>query len=135
METYREKVIMSYLGIKTSQEDLMDRIINVGMEGEYKEIGKTFSPEDSYVFDILQFRNTDDITLNTLLALYDDMEQAKDLILNVNAITEEEIAEVFPAWLDLITPYYGDEEEFDQDDGFIDLENYDNWEDWEDDDD
>jgi len=131
METYREKVIMSYFGIKTSQEDLLDRIINVGMEGEYKEIGKTFSPEDSYVFDIVQFRNTDDITLNTLLALYDAMEKAKDLIINVNAITEEEISAVFPAWLDLMNHYYGDDDEMDDDD-FNDLENLDTLEDWED---
>lgn len=132
MEIYKEKVIMSYLCIKTHQEDLMDRIINVGMEGEYKEIGETFSPEDSYVFDILQFRNTEDITLNTLIALYDEMEKAKELIRNVNAISDEEIAAVFPDWLDLITPYYGEDDEDDEFEELNDLENFDNWEDWED---
>jgi len=65
------------------------------------------------------------------LALYDAMEKAKDLIINVNAITEEEISAVFPAWLDLMNHYYGDDDEMDDDD-FNDLENLDTLEDWED---
>ena len=131
MDTYREKVIISYLCIRTSQEDLMDRIVNVGMAGEYHDIGKTFSPEDSYEFDILQFRNTEDITLNTLIHLFDEMEDAKETIKNVNAITDEEIAEVLPEWLALIgfDQYDDDDDELD---GYNDLEDSENWEDWDD---
>lgn len=131
MDTYREKLIMSYLCIKTSQEDLMDRIVNVGMAGEYHDIGKTFSPEDSYEFDILQFRNTEDITLNTLIHLFDEMEDAKETIKNVNAITDEEIAEVLPEWLALIgfDQYDDDDDELD---GYNDLEDSENWEEWDD---
>lgn len=128
MDTYREKIIMSYLCIRSAQEDLMDRIVNVGMAGEYKEIGETFSIEDSYEFDIVQFRDTDDITLNTLIHLFDEMEIAKDLILNVHVITDDEIAEVVPLWLDSVGMYDDEEDEFED---FDDLEDYENWEDFE----
>lgn len=63
MDTYREKIIMSYLYIKTTQEDLMGRIVNFGMAGEYREISKAFSPMDCYEFAMIQFRDTGDITL------------------------------------------------------------------------
>lgn len=134
MDTYREKLIMSYLCIKTSQEDLMDRIINVGMAGEYQEIAETFSAEDSYVFDIVQFRDTGDITLNSLIHLFDEMENAKDLIRNIHAITDEEIATVVPQWLDSIGFYEQDEDEdeFKGLDDSDDYEDYENWEDLED---
>ncbi len=134
MDTYREKVIMSYLYIRTAQEDLMDRIVNVGMAGEYQDIGKTFSPDDYYDFDIVQFRDTDDVTLNTLLNLFDEMEAAKDLIKNVNAITDEEIAAVFPDWLDIINPYYSEngEDGFEEYDDLDDFENSEDAEDWDD---
>lgn len=128
MDTYREKIIMSYLCIRSAQEDLMDRIVNVGMAGEYKEIGETFSIEDSYEFDIVQFRDTDDITLNTLIHLFDEMEIAKDLIVNVHVITDDEIAEVVPLWLDSVGMYDDEEDEFED---FDDLEDYENWEDFE----
>lgn len=133
MDTYREKVIMSYFYLKTTQEDLLDRIINVGMAGEYREIGETFSPDDHYKFDILQFRNTEDITLNTLIHLYDEMEEAKDLLINVNAITEEEIISVMPLWLDLMGIYDGvdEDDEFEEYDDLEDFENLEDFEDWD----
>ncbi len=123
---------MSYLCIRTSQDDLMDRIVNVGMAGEYLDIGKTFSPEDSYEFDIVQFRNTEDVTLNTLIHLFDEMEEAKEIIRNVNAIRDEEIAEVLPEWLELIGFYQYDDDEFDDYNDLEDSENLEDWEDWED---
>lgn len=109
MDEYRQKLIMSYLLLETAQEDLIDRIINVGMAGEYKEIGDTFSVNDHYAFDVVQFRGTDDFNLNLLLDLYDEMENSMDLIMSVNSITEEEIEEVWPDWLELTNPDFEDE--------------------------
>lgn len=132
MDVYREKLIMSYLYIRTSQEDLMDRIVNVGMSGEYQDIGKTFSPDDFYEFDIVQFRNTEDVTLNTLIHLFDEMEDAKETIKNVNAISDEEIDIVLPEWLALIGFYQYDDDEFDDYNDFEDSENFEDSEDWDD---
>ena len=132
MDTYRQKVILSYLCIRTSQEDLMDRIINVGMSGEYQDIGKTFSPEDSYEFDIVQFRDTGDITLNTLIRLFDEMEDAKELIKNIHVITDEEIGQVLPEWLALIGFDQYEDDDFDENSNVEDSENLEDWEDWDD---
>lgn len=130
MDPYREKIILSYLCIRTSQEDLMDRIVNVGMAGEYKEIGKSFSVDDTYEFDILQFRNTEDVSLNTLVRLFDELEAAKDTIRNIHALTDSEIASLLPEWLAILGVDQDDED--DDLDDYNDLEDFENWEDSED---
>lgn len=102
MDTYREKIIMSYLYMQSTRDGLLDNIINVAMSGEYKSISETFSLGDSYEFDLLQFRDTDDISLNKLIDVYDEMDAAMDTIINLNVITDEEIEEVEKDWMDLM---------------------------------
>lgn len=133
MEEYRRKLIISYLFLQNSQEDLISQIVNIGMKGVYKEIDDTFSDFDRYDFEVAQFRGTDDINLNILLDVYDEMEYAMDMILAENEITEEEINEVWEEWLALIDPYIGDDvvedyEDEDEDDmGFEGLGDFETW--------
>lgn len=102
MDTYREKIIMSYLYMQSMRDGLLDNIINVAMSGEYKSISETFSLGDSYEFDLLQFRDTDDISLNRLIDVYDEMDATMDSLINLNVITEEEIEAVEKDWMDLM---------------------------------
>lgn len=102
MDTYREKIIMSYLYMQSMRDGLLDNIINVAMSGEYKSISETFSLGDSYEFDLLQFRDTDDISLNRLIDVYDEMDATMDSLINLNVITDEEIEEVEKDWMDLM---------------------------------
>lgn len=115
MDRYREKIIMSYLDLQSMRDVLMDSIINVAMSGEYKSISDSFSLGDSYEFDLLQFRDTDDASLNRLLDVYDEMDAAMDSLINLNVITEEEIEEVEKDWIDLMSlsdMYDEDDEDF-----------------------
>ena len=133
MEEYRRKLIISYLFLQNSQEDLISQIVNIGMKGIYKEIDDTFSDFDRYDFEVAQFRGTDDVNLNILLDVYDEMEYEMDMILAENEITEEEINEVWVEWLALIDPYIGDDvvedyEDEDEDDmGFEGLGDFETW--------
>src|SRR5690554_698835 len=111
MDRYREKIIMSYLYLQSMRDGLMDNIINLAMAGEYKSISDTFSLGDSYEFDVLQFRDTDDVNLNRLLDVYDEMDAAMDSLINLNLITEEEIEKVEMDWLDLMAFNLLDEED------------------------
>ncbi len=128
MDRYREKIIMSYLDLQSMRDVLMDSIINVAMSGEYKSISDSFSLGDSYEFDLLQFRDTDDASLNRLLDVYDEMDAAMDSLINLNVITEEEIEDVEKDWIDLmsLTDMYEDDDEDLNEDILADAE------DWED---
>ena len=121
MDEYRRKLIMAYLFLQSSQEDLIDRIVNLGMTGPYKEIGDTFSKDDRYVFDVVQFRGTEDFNLNLLLAVHDEMEHSMDSILSGNAITDEEVEEVWSEWMELL----------EEDDDLEDYEDFDDLDDLE----
>ena len=102
MDRYREKIIMSYLYLQSMRDGLLDNIINVAMSGEYKSISDTFSLGDSYEFDLLQFRDTDDASLNKLIDVYDEMDSAMDSLINLNVITDQEIEDVEKDWVDLM---------------------------------
>ena len=134
MDEYRRKLIMSYLFLQSSQEDLIDRIVNLGMAGAYKDISDTFSKDDRYVFDVVQFRGTEDFNLNLLLDVHDEMEYSMDLILSENDITDEEVEEVWSEWIEILDSDSEDDaledyEDFDDEDD-LDLEDLDDFETW-----
>ena len=88
---YREKIILAYRALLETHEELLDRIINVGMTGEFAEANETFEPGDSYKFNLEQFRGTKDTNLNLLLKLFDELEAVMNSLANLNGITEEEL--------------------------------------------
>ncbi len=127
MDEYRLKLIMSYLYLQYAQEDLISRIINLGMAGVYKDISNTFSKNEKYVFEATQFRGTDDLNLNLLLDVYDEMDNCMGLFLLENDITDEEITEVLPEWLELQDSEYEPFESYEDsdDDDYPDFDDFD----------
>ena len=93
MTAYREKIILTYRHLLEMHEELLTRIINVGMTGEYSEVNTVFKPGDTYKFDLEQFRGTKDNNLNKLLAFFDELENLMNSLANINRITEEELEE------------------------------------------
>lgn len=91
MSAYREKIILSYRVQLKTHEKLQDRIINVGMTGEFADVNTVFQPGDTYKFDLDQFRETNDINHNTLLVFFDELENTMNSLANINGITEEEL--------------------------------------------
>ena len=93
MEPYREKILLTYKYLLEVHEELLTRTINVGMLGELAEVNKVFQVGDTYNFDIEQFKGTQDVNLNKLIAFYDELENLMNSLANINAITEEELEE------------------------------------------
>ena len=91
MEAYREKLIMTYIEMINFHEELLTRIINVGMTGEMEKINQTFEKDDIFQFDKEMFRGTADRNLNLLLELHDQLEDSMNSFANINNITQEEL--------------------------------------------
>ncbi len=94
MEAYREKLIMTYRELLKIDEELLERIINVGMTGELAEINEAFQKNDIFQFDKEMFRGTKDQNLNMLLDLHDNLEDTMISFANLNNITQEELDEL-----------------------------------------
>ncbi len=93
MNSYREKILLTYKFLIKTHEELLTRTINVGMLGEMAEVNKVFAVGDTYNFDIEQFRGTKDTNLNMLIDFFDSLEDLMNSLANINAITEEELEE------------------------------------------
>ena len=88
---YRDKLILTYRALLETHEELMERIINVGMTGQYAEINACFVEGDTFKFDLDMFRDSKDQNLQLLLGLFDELENVMNSLANVNGITEEEL--------------------------------------------
>lgn len=113
MDTYRKQLIFSYLALEAAQDDVLEQIINVGMAGVFKEINDSFLKDDQYVFDVVQFRGTDDFNLNNLLQIYDTLENSLNSLVFENEISDEEVDEVRIEWLE---SFNADLDDFDDED-------------------
>ena len=91
MDAYREKLIMTYNHLLEIHEELLTRIINVGMTGPQVEINEIFEKDDQFQFDKEMFRETKDQNLNLLLELHDRLEDTMNSFANLNNITQEEL--------------------------------------------
>ena len=88
---YREKIILTYRHLLEAHEELLTRIINVGMTGDFAEVNEVFEPGDEFQFDLEMFRETEDINLKKLIAFFDELENLMNSLANINALTEEEL--------------------------------------------
>ena len=88
---YRDKLILTYRTLLKIHEELLERIINVGMLGEFAEVNEVFKPGDTFKFDLEMFRGSKDQNLQLLLKFFDELENVMNKLANLNAITEEEL--------------------------------------------
>lgn len=88
---YRDKLILTYRALLDSHEELMERIINVGMTGPFAEVNEVFEAGDTFRFDLEMFRDSKDQNLQMLLNFFDELENLMNTFANVNGITQEEL--------------------------------------------
>ena len=91
MDTYRDKIILTYRALLETHEELIDRIINVGMTGQYADVNEVFEPGDTFKFDLEMFRDSKDQNLQLLLNFFNELENVMNSLANINGITEEEL--------------------------------------------
>ncbi|WP_324720505.1 hypothetical protein [Salinimicrobium sp. HB62] len=94
MSDYRNKLLLSYLALAKAQGALTDRIINVGMLGEFAEVNQTFVEGDTFRFDLEMFRHSKDQNLLLLLELFHKLDETMNSLANINGITEEELEDL-----------------------------------------
>lgn len=88
---YRDKILLSYVALAKTYDALTDRIINVGMLGEFAEVNQSFVESDTFRFDLEMFRDSKDQNLQLLFELFDKLEETMNSLANINGITEEEL--------------------------------------------
>jgi hypothetical protein len=91
MSVYREKILMAYHELLIMHEELLTRIVNIAMTGEWAEINLIFEAGDKFNFDIDMFRGTNDVNLNKLISFFDELENLMNSLVSTNGITEAEI--------------------------------------------
>jgi hypothetical protein len=91
MSTYKEKIILTYRHLIEVHEELLTRIINLGMAGDYAEVNEIFEEWESFKFDLEMFRTTEDQNLQKLFSIFDDLEDLMNYLVNINGITEKQI--------------------------------------------
>ena len=91
MTAYREKIILSYRHLLEVHEELLTRIINIGMAGDFAEVNEVFEAGDEFQFDLEMFRETKDINLQKLIAFFDQLETLMNSLATINGLTEAEL--------------------------------------------
>lgn len=86
---YRNELIKTVNSLNESKEALLLRIVNIAMEGDFKDIADTFENGDVYEFNIEQFKNSNDFNLNNMVLLYKTIEENIDTIINLNKLEDE----------------------------------------------
>ena len=86
---YRNELIKTVNSLNESKEALLLRIVNIAMEGDFKDIADTFENGDVYEFNIEQFKNSNDFNLNNMVLLYKTIEENIDTIINTNKLEDE----------------------------------------------
>ena len=88
---YRDKILLSYLALEKAHHLLTDRIINVGMLGEFTEVNSVFREGDTFRFDLEMFRGSKDQNLQLLFELFEKLEETMNSLVNINGISAEEL--------------------------------------------
>ena len=91
MNDYRKFLLEAINGLLESQELLFSNAINLAMSSEMKEYDELFELGDKYEFDIKQFEDSKDANVQLLVTLVKSLNSARDSIININAITYEEL--------------------------------------------
>lgn len=94
MNDYRKFLLEAITGLKESQELIFSNAINLAMSSEMKEYDELFELGDKYEFDIKQFEDSKDANVQLLVTLVKAINSACDSIININAITDEELESI-----------------------------------------
>lgn len=87
---YRLRLVLTTILFEWCLCEIGYNIINLGMFGDFAEENIMLQGE-SVCFYINDFENTNDQNIQELLNLYDGIKEIRDWLLNVNAVSEEEL--------------------------------------------
>ncbi len=88
---YREQLLESIQSLITIRVSIFTQIVNLAMLGESKSISDAFSVDETFEFELGHFEGSDDQNLLLLIEQCHNVETCVDSIINLNAITEQEL--------------------------------------------
>ena len=74
-----------------SKRTIFSKIINIEMTGDLKDINEVFSIGEVFQFEIAHIETSQDSNVQKLTSLYKQLDQTIDTIMNLNAISQEDI--------------------------------------------
>lgn len=91
---YRTSLINAINGLTTSAIQTFTGIVNIGMSGDLKDL--EFEEGEDVDFELAHFDASDDINIQTLVLLYKQIEAAKQKLINLNAVKDDELDLILP---------------------------------------
>ena len=88
---YRVAVLEAVNSLKQMKDTLNQRMLNIAMSGEFKEVDDLFEVGDIIQTDEEMFRNCEDTNIRVLLALRKDVSVVIDKLININNIGDDEL--------------------------------------------
>jgi hypothetical protein len=91
---YKTTIINAINTLTTTQVATFTSIVNIGMAGDLKEL--EFEEGEEIDFELAHFDGSSDTNIITLVALFRQMEEAKQTLINLNAINEDDLDLILP---------------------------------------
>lgn len=88
---YREQLIKAIKDLEEAKSAVFNKIINVAMSGELKELNSVFEIGDGYEFELSQFEDLSDTNVQHLIGVYKNIDKTVSTLININAIKEKEL--------------------------------------------
>ena len=95
-QEYRDTIVETLNTLEVAQTRLFTAMVNVGMTGTHIDIDTAFDLGEIYNFEIEMFEDSGDANLDLIIKLLKQMEVAKQSLMNLNAIDQDELDEVPP---------------------------------------
>ena len=95
-QNYRDTIVEALNNLQKAQTGMFTAMINVGMAGSLVDINTAFDLGEVFNFEIEMFEESGDANLDIIITLIKEMEAAKQSLMNLNAISEDELDEVPP---------------------------------------
>ncbi|RYY99418.1 MAG: hypothetical protein EOO11_05010 [Chitinophagaceae bacterium] len=85
---YRDTILDAVELLDEMEERLFTALVNTGMYGVYREVHRAFSVGDSYEFELRQFEDTGDASLDALLALLRHTVTTRERLRGLNELED-----------------------------------------------
>jgi hypothetical protein len=95
-QEYRDTILEALNKIEVAQTRMFTAMVNVGMSGSLVDLTDAFDLGEVVNFEIEMFEDSGDVNLEIIIKLIKQMEVAKQSLMNLNAIDQDELDEVPP---------------------------------------
>jgi hypothetical protein len=93
---YRQTIVEALNVLNVAQIKIFTAMVNVGMAGSLSDLADAYDLGEVVDFEIEMFAESGDANLEIIIKLISQMEAARQSLMNLNVIGEDEIEKVAP---------------------------------------